>query len=292
MRYAFISVERKSYPVRTLCRALEVKEQGYYAWKKRPKSRRKAADEVLSAEIRVIHAESKRRYGSPRVHDELRDRGKMCGKKRVERLMREENLRAKAARKYRCTTDSGHGRAVAPDLVKRNFHVSAPNQVWVGDITYLWTKEGWMYLAVYIDLYSRMVVGWAVDTRISARLVTIAFERACVRRRPAPGLIVHTDQGVQYTSEAFKLALGGINALQSMSRRGNCWDNAVAESFFHSFKVEAIYGSNIETRREMEYEVFDYIERFYNRKRKHSFIGFKSPMGFELMIENNRKAAA
>ena len=177
-------------------------------------------------------------------------------------------------------------------MVKRNFTAPAPNQVWVGDITYLWTAEGWLYLAVFIDLYSRMVVGWATGTRLHASLVTLALARATVRRRPQPGLIVHTDQGSQYASDTFRYALKNVKALQSMGSRGDCYDNAVAESFFHSFKIEAIYGSDIVIRREMEYEVFDYIERFYNKKRKHSTIGLRSPEQFEKEVTIYKKAAA
>lgn len=246
----------------------------------------------LTAKIRVIYAESKARYGSPRVHDELRDCGIFCAKKRVQRLMRQEGLRAKASKKFKVTTDSSHLKPVAPDLLQRNFKVSAPNKVWVGDITYLWTPEGWQYLSVFIDLYSRKIVGWAMSRRLKASLVTVAFDRAVARRQPEPGLIVHTDQGAQYASDAFRLLLKKNLARQSMGTRGDCYDNAVAESFFHSFKIEAIHGSDIETGREMEYEVFDYIERFYNKKRKHSSIGFCSPEQFERGENINRKAAA
>ena len=239
-----------------------------------------------------MYAESRGRYGSPRIHDELLDQGISCGRKRVERLMRDEGLKAKAARKFKVTTDSAHSEPVAADLVKRDFTASEPNKIWVGDITYLWTKEGWLYLAVFIDLYSRKVVGWAIGSRLQASLVTLAFDRAIARRRPAPGLIVHTDQGSQYASAAFRRTLRQAQAIQSMGSRGDCYDNAVAESFFHSLKVEVIFGSDIETKREMEYEVFDYIERFYNKKRKHSAIGLRSPEQFENGININRKAAA
>lgn len=290
MKYAFIKVESSNHRVRTLCRVLGVAEQGYYAWCKRGPSKRREDDQRLSAEIRVLFADKKRRYGSPRLYDELKASGKAVGRKRVERLMREEGLRAKAARKFRATTDSSHSKPPAPDLVKQNFTVTAPNRIWVGDITYLWTDEGWLYLAVFIDLFSRTVVGWSLGRRLDASLVTTAFTKACVRRSPPKGLIVHTDRGVQYTSEAFVAAVAGVRARQSMSRKGCCWDNAVAESFFHSFKVEAIYGSRFETRREMEYEVFDYIERFYNRERRHSAIGRVSPLEFEEKMI--RKAAA
>jgi len=206
--------------------------------------------------------------------------------------MRDEELCAKAGRKFRATTDSGHDKPIAPDLVERRFSALAPNLVWVGDITYLWTAEGWLYLAVFIDLYSRKVVGWATGPRITSNLGRLAFMRAVARRRPPPGVIVHTDQGVQYASEAFRAALSDAKACQSMGSRGDCYDNAVAESFFHSFKVEAIHGSDIETRREMEVEAFEYIERFYNKRRKHSAIGLCSPEQFESGYLNNRKAAA
>ena len=290
MKYAFIEVERVNFRVRTLCRVLGVKEQGFYLWRKSEVSERKRQDECLSAQIRIVHAESRARYGSPRVHDELKAKGMKIGRKRVARLMRQEGLKAKAARKFRVTTDSNHNKTPAPDLVNRNFTAPTRNKVWVSDITYLWTKEGWLYLAVFIDLYSRMVVGWAIDVRINADLVTTAFRRACMRRTPPPGLIVHSDRGSQYASYAFRKALRNARALQSMGSLGDCWDNAVAESFFHSLKIEALYGEEIETRRQMEYEMFDYIERFYNRSRRHSTIGRVSPMQYEQL--NSGKAAA
>lgn len=292
MKYAFIEGRKREYPVAMLCRVLGVTFQGYYARRGRPSSARAEANLHLSAKIRIIHAESKEAYGSPRVRDELLDQGVQCGKNRVARLMHAEGLRAKAGRKFRVTTDSSHDKPVAPDLVRRNFSAPAPNKVWVGDITYLWTAEGWLYLAVFIDLHSRMVVGWSIGTRLHASLVTLAFARAVARRRPEPGLIVHTDQGSQYASDAFRRALASAHARQSMGSRGDCYDNAVAESFFHSFKVETIHGLDIETRREMEVQVFEYIERFYNRKRKHSAIGLRSPEQFENGLTTNQKAAA
>ena len=274
-----------------LCRLLEVSEQGFYAWRKRAASPRSLQDKTLGDEIRMIHAETKQRYGSPRIHQELKARGRLCGKKRVERLMRAQDLRARAARKFRATTDSSHQKPVAENILNRQFEATAANQVWVGDITYLWTKEGWLYLAVFIDLYSRMIVGWSVGKRLSTELVMTAWQRGCVRRRPGAGLIVHTDRGVQYTADAFSRALASLCAVASMSRKGNCWDNAVAESFFHSFKIEAIYGFTFETRREMEQEVFDYIERFYNRVRRHSSIAYRSPEEFERLRVEEKIAA-
>ena len=292
MKYAYVESQREQHRISILCSVLGVTTQGYYAWKKRPICEREQEDARLSAQIRVLYAEHKQRYGSPRIHDALKDQGIRCGRKRVERIMRQEKLVAKAGRKFRITTDSSHDKPIAPDLVQRQFSAEASNQVWVGDITYLWTPEGWLYLAVFIDLYSRMVVGWATGTRITASLVTAALARAVARRHPAAGLIVHTDQGVQYASDVYRRALAVLQARQSMGTKGDCWDNAAAESFFHSFKVEAIYGSDIETRREMEYEVFEYIERFYNRKRKHSALGLRSPVQFETESIINKKAAA
>ena len=290
MKYAFIDRERVTYKVTTLCRVLEVTRQGFYAWRTRKPSRRAVRDRQLSARIRVVHAESRRTYGSPRVHAELKAQGESVSRKHVERLMREEELQAKAARKFRATTDSKHGKAVAPNLLKQNFSVDTPNRVWVGDITYLWTAEGWLYLAVFLDLYSRMVVGWALGTRLDVSLVTTAFNRACVRRRPSPGLIVHTDRGSQYASDTFATLVKDFGALQSMSRKACCWDNAPAESFFHSLKIEAIYGVRFDSRRDMEHQVFDYVERFYNKSRRHSAVGLVSPREFEEMI--TRKAVA
>lgn len=292
MKYAYIRAQQEQHRVGTLCRLLGVSIQGYYAWKKRPISRRAERDAELSARIRVVFAENKQCYGSPRVHDELKDLGIRCGRKRVERLMRQDGLVAKAGRKYRVTTDSSHDKAIAPDLVQRQFKASRPNELWVGDITYLWTAEGWLYLTVFIDMYSRIVVGWATGTRLAATLVTTALARAVARRRPKPGIIIHTDQGVQYASDAYRRALAKLQVRKSMGSRGDCWDNAAAESFFHSFKIEAVYDVDIETRREMEYEVFDYIERFYNKKRKHSALGLRSPVQFETESITTRKAAA
>lgn len=292
MKYAYIRAQREQHQVSTLCRVLGVSAQGYYAWRREPISRREQRDAELSTRIRVVFAENRQRYGSPRVHDELKDQGICCGRKRVERLMRQAGLVAKAGRKYRVTTDSSHDKPKAPDLVQRKFEASRPNELWVGDITYLWTSEGWLYLATFLDLYSRMVVGWATGKRITASLVTTALARAVARRRPDAGLIVHTDQGVQYASDSYRQALTRLQARQSMGSKGDCWDNAAAESFFHSFKIEAIYGADIVTRREMEYEVFEYIERFYNKKRKHSALGLRSPVQFEADATTTTRAAA
>ena len=264
-----------------MCKALNVSSKGYYVWKKRPA---KVEDPELVSEIRIIHAQSRKTYGSPRVTEELHAQGKYINHKRIERVMKEEGIRAKGAKKFKATTNSEHTLPVAPNLLKRDFTASAPNQKWVTDITYIWTEEGWMYLCVVLDLYSRAVVGWSLNKRITANLVCQALTRAVIRRSPAKGLIVHSDRGIQYASNDFRALLKNHGFIQSMSRLGDCWDNAVAESFFHSFKIEAIYGNVFESRRRIETEVFDYIENFYNINRRHSSINYNSPLQFERLV--------
>lgn len=282
MRYAFIEQQHSAYSVSALCRALGVSEQGYYQWRTAPASRREQRRESLTFKIRTEYKKFDERYGSPRIHRELRAQGCKCGERLVAAIMRSEGLRARGARKFRATTNSSHKYPVAENLLQREFTVVAPNRVWVGDITYLWTREGWLYVAVFLDLFSRRVVGWAVGRTIDAQLVKTAFLRAVARRSPAPGLLVHSDRGVQYASREFRHLLAQHGAVQSMSRKGDCWDNAVAESFFHSFKVEAIHGLDFRTRKEAEFVVFDYIERFYNKIRRHSSLGYLAPSVFEI----------
>ncbi len=281
MRFAWIKNQRQEHAIKKLCFVLSVSEQGYYAWLKRPESARARANRRMADKIHVLFAESKQRYGSPRIFHDLVDQGERCSENRVARLMRKHGLKAKAGRKYRATTDSTHGKAVALNLLNREFAVEKPNLVWAGDITYLWTDEGWLYLAVFLDLFSRKVVGWALSRRLKASLVSLAFSRALARRRPGAELMVHTDQGSQYVADDFKKQLYENEITLSMSRKGNCWDNAVVESFFHSFKVEAIHGERFRTRWELEAEVFDYIERFYNLKRRHSTLDYFSPEAYE-----------
>ena len=281
MRYAFINRQSKNHSVRALCRVLGVSEQGYYQWKNLPLSQRRRRRVELRIHVRAEFRRLKGRYGSPRIWRELKEQGIICSERAVARIMREEGLRARAARKFRATTNSKHSEPVANNILNRQFTVDRPNRAWASDITYLWTSQGWVYLAVILDLYSRRVVGWAVHRRITSDLVCKAFMQAMARRSPPPGLIMHSDRGVQYASKDFRSLLSRHKAVQSMSRRGDCWDNAVAESFFHSFKVEAIHGLSFNTRREVEQEVFDYIERFYNKERKHSTLGYLSPENFE-----------
>jgi transposase InsO family protein len=282
VRFAFIDGEKAHYPVRMLCRMLAVSRAGYYAWTRRGPSRREREDLRLGVEVAAIHAEFKRRYGSPRVHDELRDRGWRVGRKRVARLLRERGLRARAGRRRRPrTTDSRHALPVAANLLGRSFRVDEPNVAWVGDITYLPTAEGWLYLAVLLDLFSRRVVGYALSERIDTALVEEALRRALVLRRPSAELLHHTDRGSQYASHAYRALLEAQGGIASMSRKGDCYDNAVAESFFSTLEMELVGESQWSTRVEAAVAVREYIDGFYNPVRRHSTIGSISPIAFE-----------
>lgn len=254
-----------------------VSRSGYYAWLRRPESQRKTEDKALSEQIKEIHKESKGEYGSPKVHQELRRRGTRCGRKRVARLMRKDGLKAKTIRKFKATTNSNHSLPVADNLLNRDFSPAAPNKAWVADITYIWTSEGWLYLAVVIDLFSRAVVGWSMSERMTRALVMDAFTLAVKRRNPPPGLIHHSDRGSQYASGDFQSLLAKHRARCSMSRKGNCWDNAPAESFFGLLKRSLVFHSKYETRVQARQSIFNYIERFYNRKRIHSSLGYRTP---------------
>ena len=242
--------------------------------------RKRLTDAQLLALIGAIHAEVKGAYGSPRMLEELRGRGFRVGKARVERLMREHDIRARHKRRWKATTDSKHGLPVAPNVVERHFTPEAPNRLWSADLTYLWTDEGWWYLAVVIDLFNREVVGWAIKERMTADIVSDALSMAWFRRRPRPGLIHHSDRGSQYASGVFQVLLTQYSMTCSMSRKGNCWDNAPTESFFNSLTNERVHGQRYRTRAQARAEVFEYIEVFYNRRRRHSTLGFKSPMQF------------
>lgn len=261
-----------------MCCVLGVSKGGYYRWLRRPASKRKADDTALLQEIRNIHKDSKGEYGSPKVHAELRRRGTRCGCKRVARLMREDGLKAKTVPKFKATTNSDHNMPVAENLLDRDFSPAQPNRAWAADITYIWTKEGWLYLAVVIDLFSRAVVGWSMSERMSRRLVIDAFLLAVNRRHPPPGLIHHSDQGAQYASTEFQQILAKYKAVCSMSRKGNCWDNAPAESFFAILKKGLVFHHQYQTRAQARQTIFDYIERFYNRKRIHSSLGYRTPL--------------
>ena len=282
MRYAALRAIPSPLPLGRRCALLGVSRSGFYAWQRRPTSARAQANRHLVAEIRRVHAEVDRSYGSPRMQPELVARGLRCGRHRIARLMRAHGIRAKQARRFRVTTDSRHGFAIAPNHLGRAFTAPAPNWVWMGDVTYIPTGAGWCYLAVLVDAFSRRVVGWAVGTQLTAALPLRALERAITTRRPAPGLLHHSDRGIQYASTAYQTVLQRHGMISSMSRRGDCWDNAVVESFFGALKVERLHDRRLFTPEQVEAEVGDYIERFYNRQRRHSTLGYVSPVVFEL----------
>jgi transposase InsO family protein len=281
VRFAFIEVERAWFPVAMMCRVLEVSRAGFYAWRGRPEAARAGEDRRLAVEVASIYAESRQRYGSPRVHAELRSRGKATSRKRVAKLMSRQGLRARCKRRFRTTTDSAHEFPVASNILKRNFEVDAPNRTWVTDITYIWTHEGWLYLAVILDLFSRRVVGWAMSEQITRKLALNALNMALSRRQPPHGLIHHSDRGSQYASGDYRRMLAANHIVCSMSRRGDCWDNAVAESFFSTIKLELVYESEWATRAEARAAIFEYLEVFYNGERRHSSLDYLSPAAFE-----------
>ncbi|NJN70718.1 MAG: IS3 family transposase [Nitrospira sp.] len=288
MRYAFILAEKAFYPVAILCRVLEVSRSGFYAWLQRNPSRRELRDRQLRAEIAAIHKESRKTYGSPRVHAEFKARRVAVSRKRIARLMREAGITGRPIRPFRCTTDSAHEHPVAENLLDHQFEVTAPNQAWAADITYVRTWEGWLYLAVVIDLFSRRVVGWALATHLRAGLVLSALDMALGLRQPGEGLLHHSDRGSQYASTAYRDVLAERGISCSMSRRGDCWDNAVVESFLGTLKTELIYRRPWPSRREAEAVIAEYVEVFYNRHRRHSYLGFLSPANYE---EAHRNAA-
>jgi len=291
VKFAFIEAEKACWPVETLCDVLGVSRSGYYAWKERPPAPRTAEDACLVAEIKAAYAVGRGGYGSPRVQQELRKRGRRVGKKRVERLMRCEGIRARRRRKFRATTDSRHADPIAPNILGRQFTVAVPNTAWVTDVTYVWTHEGWLYLAAILDLCSRRVVGWAVGPNNDRMLALDALERALATRQPVAGLVHHSDRGSTYASADYRDALGKCGAVASMSRKGDCWDNAVAESFFATIKGEMIDHEDFQSRAEAATAIADFIDGFYNVQRMHSSIDYMSPIEFELKLSVRQEAA-
>jgi putative transposase len=281
VKFAFIQAEKAAFPVTVLCRVLGVSRAGFYAAQCRPVPLRVTADARLAVQIAAIHRASRRCYGSPRVHAELRARGQCTSRKRVARLMRRAGLAARRRRAFRVTTQSRHTHPVAPNRLARQFTASVPDRVWVTDITYLATVEGWLYLAVVLDLFSRRVVGWATSDRLGEGVALEALGMGLARRRPRPGLLHHSDRGSQYASAEYRAVLAGHGMERSMSGVGSCWDNAVAESFFATLKVELDHDGAWRTRAEAHRAVFDYIELFYNGERRHSTLGYLSPSAFE-----------
>ncbi|HEX5269794.1 MAG TPA: IS3 family transposase [Gemmataceae bacterium] len=279
--FSFIDEHRSQWPVRRLCDALGVSPAGYYAWRDRPASARQQRQEALLVGIRAIHAEFKARYGSPRIHAELVARGQPCCVNTVAQAMREAGIAAKTAKKFRCTTDSNHDLPVAENLLGRQFDPASPNEAWVADITYIPTREGWLYLAAVEDLYSRRVVGWSMADRLASRLVADALALAVERRLPGEGLLAHSDRGSQYASDHYQSLLARHGITCSMSRRADCWDNAPMESFFASLKKELVHGADFATRAEARAAIVEYIEVFCNTRRRHSSLGYVSPAEYE-----------
>ena len=265
-----------------MCTTLEVSRSGFYAWLRRGESRRSRENRRLTELIREEHERSRRTYGSPRIHAALKARGETCGLNRVARLMQVAGIRSKVKRKFKKTTNSAHTRPVAPNLVAQDFTTSAPNQVWVSDITYIPTDEGWLYLASTMDLFSRAIVGWSMSSTMPASLVVNALRMAIDRRSPPAGMIHHSDRGVQYAAHAFQDLLDRHGIVCSMSGKGNCYDNAVKESFFHTLKTELCDHEHYRTREQARASIFEYIEAFYNRQRLHSTLGYLSPVDFEI----------
>lgn len=278
-----IDAEKANFPVDLMCNTLEVSRSGYYAWKSREPSSREKENATLEAEIEAIHKQSRQTYGSPCVHAELLARGLEVGRNRVARLMQENGICGRQKRKFKKTTDSNHDFPIAPNTLDRNFTTDAPDRAWVADITYIWTAAGWLYLAVVLDLFSRRVVGWSMADHMKTELVLDALRRALGHREPSEdGLMFHSDRGAQYASGDYRKALDIAGISCSMSRRGNCWDNAVAESFFSTLKMELIYNNEFFlTHESARIDIAEWIEVFYNRQRRHSTIDYLSPVEFE-----------
>ncbi len=291
MRYAFIEAHRPLWRVQSMCRLLRVSRSGYFAWRDGREPPRRSADRALSVRIRAVHDQHRQVYGSPRIHRQLRADDIQVGRKRVERLMREAGIRVLPRRRFVRTTDSRHDHPIAPNLLEQDFRAQAPNQRWVTDITYIHTGEGWLYLSAIIDLFSRAVVGWAMDERMDRSLVLRALDMALGHRAPAHGLIHHSDRGSQYASEDYRQALSAVGITASMSRRGNCYDNAVIESFWHSLKNELVHRQHFPSRSAATAAIFEYIESFYNRVRLHSSIGYLAPAAFETAYAGSQVAA-
>lgn len=283
MRYVFIGEHRQQWRVGLMCRVLEVSASGFYDWLERPLSKRAKEDERLSEQIVMFHCGSGCTYGSPRIHKDLQAAGYQVGEKRVARLMKAKGIQGKAKRKYKTTTTSKHHRPRADNLVKQNFSVSEPNKLWLSDITYIATLEGWLYLAVILDAFSRKVIGWSFSDRLTDTLVLTALAMAKQQRTVTADLILHSDQGSQYASLEFIQSLNDAHIIQSMSGKGNCYDNALAERYFATLKTEEVSDTSYQTRRQGITSIFRYIETFYNPKRRHSALNYLSPDDFETL---------
>lgn len=281
MKYAWVEAHRDLFSVSRMCRQLEVSRTGFCQWRTREPSRRSKSNARLDVQVAAIHSASRRSYGRERIHRAMHEQGIPVGHERIRQSLKRQGLRPVYRRPYRVTTDSEHDKPVAPNLLSRRFDDWKVNQAWVGDITYVATDEGWLYLAVVMDLASRRIVGWSMSERIKAGLVCEALTSAYWQRKPGPGLIMHTDRGSQYASKPYRTLIGDFRMQASMSRRGNCWDNAAMESFFKTLKVEHVYQVHYSTRTQARLDIVDWIEGFYNRQRLHSSIGYHTPVAAE-----------
>lgn len=286
MKFRLIDVAKEDFPIQRVCKVLGVSQSGYFAWRDRPACRRQRDDMVLLAHVRSALALSLGTYGSPRMTRELQEDGLKVGRRRTARLMRENGLRARQKRRYKRTTDSQHAWPVAPNLIDQNFQAERPDEKWGADISYVWTREGWLYLAVVIDLFARRVVGWAVGDRLHRDLALAALSKALLTRRPSAGLIHHSDRGSQYCSIDYQAQLRRHGVLISMSGKGNCYDNAMVETFFKTLKSELVWRTVFHTRAEAEHAIARYIDGFYNPVRRHSALDFVSPVQFERLAVN------
>ena len=283
MKYAFIQEHQSSHPIVRLCEVLKVSTSGYYNWLDRPLSRQAQERKKLLSHILAVHIKVKERYGSPRMHIELIENGHCVSKGRIERIMRTHDIKAKRSKRHKRII--AHRTVAAPveNILDRQFHTNLPNKKWVQDITFIETRQGWLYLAIVLDLYSRAIIGWSMSERINGQLVLNALEMAITQREPKEAVLVHSDQGSQYTALKYRSKLEEHGMICSMSRKGECHDNAVAESFFHTLKEELVYDEDFVTRVEAKQAIFKYIEFFYNRKRRHSYLGYKAPFVYEDM---------
>jgi putative transposase len=282
VKYAWIKQHTPEFSIDSMCRVMQVSRSAYYAWLHRPQTTTEKDDIELTTIIHSVFKKSRATYGTRRIKKELFDRNRAISRRRISRLMDKANLACKTKRKFKATTDSKHDKPISPNLLDREFNVGQPDQVYAGDITYIHTQEGWLYLAVVIDLYSRQVVGWSMAEHMRAKLVNDALLMALWKRKPAKGLLWHSDRGSQYASDSHRALIKEFGIRQSMSRKGNCWDNAVSESFFHTLKTELIHHEIYQTRSAAKQAVFEYIEVFYNRERLHSANGYLSPVDYEL----------
>ena len=286
MKYAWIETHSQNFPIYLMCQLLGVVRSAFYAWRNAPISVQKLEDKTLSSAVKVSFENGRETYGTRRIKQDLADQGHQVSRRRIGRLMAAEELKVKTKRKFKATTYSAHNDPIAPNLLDRQFTVDKPDSCYVGDITYIWTQEGWLYLATVIDLYSRKVVGWSMDDNMRTPLVNSALSMAIAQRQPdTKNLLWHSDRGSQYASDSHRALLTEQGITQSMSRKGNCWDNAVAESFFHTLKTELVHHCRFETRAQAQQEIFEYIEVFYNRQRRHSANDYLSPDNYEMLLK-------